>query len=76
MLNTDIHLVLVADDERPELTLSLTERNCRRSEGLVSQLPSQPPAAGLPASGGGAVATDPVLFTGSAGNGKSAFRRR
>jgi len=33
-------------------------------------------AAGLPATGGGAVATDPVLFTGSAGNGKSAFRRR
>jgi hypothetical protein len=33
-------------------------------------------AAGLPATGGGAVATDPVVFTGSAGNGKSAFRRR
>jgi hypothetical protein len=32
--------------------------------------------AALAATGGTAVASDPVLFTGSTGNGKSAFRRR
>ena len=34
------------------------------------------PAAGLAASGGTATASDPVLFTGSVGQGPSAFKQR
>jgi len=34
------------------------------------------PATGLAATGGSAVASDPVLFTGSVGRGHSAFKRR